>query len=77
MSDLDGDRYRDQGFSPALNAAEQAIFEISLNYTKVPVEQRSVVRAQLDHLASAQDVRMGYEILAGNTRKKIKRLGKS
>lgn len=77
MPDAADPRYHDQGFSLPVNAAETAIFEMFLNHRSVPAEQRNAVRAQLDKLADADGVRMGYEMLASNTRKKIKRLGKS
>lgn len=77
MPDAVDPKYHDQGFSPPVNAAETAIFEMFLNHRAVPVEQRNAVRAQLDTLAAEDGVRMGYGVLASNTRKKIKRLGKS
>ena len=77
MADPDDPKYQDHGYSPPVNAAEAAIFEMFLHHRAVPAEQRNPVRAQLDTLAGQDGVRTGYEILAVNTRKKIKRLGKS
>lgn len=77
MPDAADPRYHGQGFSPPINASETAIFEMFLNHRAVPSEQRNAVRAQLDKLADEDGVRMGYKILASDTRKKIKRLGRS
>lgn len=77
MSDRQDPEYEDQGFCAPVNAAEAAIFEMYSSHRTVPVEQRKSVRAQLNNLAAQDGVRMSYEILAGTTRKRIKRLGKS
>ena len=74
--DSSGVRFHQQGYSPPLNAAEAAIFQIHLNHDAVPVEQRHTVRMQLDQLAHEDGVRPGYRTLASSTRKKINRLGR-
>ena len=73
----DTSSFHEQGYSPPVNAAEAAIFQIFLHHHTVPVEQRHTVRAQLDQLAHQDNVRQGYQTLASTTRKKINRLGRS